>query len=136
MFCFIDCFIHFIDFLEQPQSQVKEDIYLDNMKKKDNGPLTVCARTGKLFFLNALQIGEKQYFHPLEEHRHWCTWTMKILLEEIDEEMSLEKRGYQMVTEQARDILDFASRKDLCSSEKYVSWLVFDMWVIIPRLKY
>lgn len=66
------------------------------------------------------KIGEKQYFHPLEEHRHWCTWTMKILLEEIDEEMSLEKRGYQMVTEQARDILDFASRKDLCSSEKYI----------------
>ncbi|XP_063611657.1 cyclic nucleotide-gated cation channel beta-1-like [Penaeus indicus] len=66
------------------------------------------------------KIGEKQYFHPLEEHRHWCTWTMKILLEEIDEEMSLEKRGYQMVTEQARDILDFANRKDLCSSEKYI----------------
>ncbi|XP_042891488.1 transcriptional regulator ATRX homolog isoform X2 [Penaeus japonicus] len=66
------------------------------------------------------KIDKKQYFHPLEEHRHWCTWTMKILVEEIDEEMSIEKRGYQMVTEQARDILDFASRKDLCSSEKYI----------------
>ncbi|XP_071542808.1 uncharacterized protein [Panulirus ornatus] len=67
------------------------------------------------------KVEKKQYFHPLEEHRYWCTWLMKIQDGSNEEDNQVEKRGYQIVIEKVRLMIGLSSRKDLCSSEKYAS---------------
>ncbi|XP_045607802.2 zinc finger C3HC-type protein 1-like [Procambarus clarkii] len=59
---------------------------------------------------------KKRYFHPLEEHRHWCPWVLKIQGEESGQN---EKYGYELVIEQTRAVINLSNRKDLSSSDKY-----------------
>ncbi|XP_069939903.1 zinc finger C3HC-type protein 1-like isoform X2 [Cherax quadricarinatus] len=60
------------------------------------------------------KLEEKRYFHPLEEHRHWCPWVIKIQLEN-----TVMKQGYEMVIDQIKELIYLSNRKDLSSSEKY-----------------
>ncbi|KAG7167590.1 putative Rsm1-like-containing protein [Homarus americanus] len=67
------------------------------------------------------KMEEKQYFHPLEEHRHWCPWVKKIDDDSSNEESSQidDKRGYHIVVAKVRTLVNLSLRKDLYSSEKY-----------------
>lgn len=62
---------------------------------------------------------EKQYFSPLEEHRHWCPW-VKIEHSTNDDHDDDAPKGFCVVTEQVRAMLQMSNTQKSDARDKYV----------------
>ncbi|XP_066964895.1 zinc finger C3HC-type protein 1-like isoform X2 [Macrobrachium rosenbergii] len=62
---------------------------------------------------------EKRYFIPLDEHRFWCPWIAKVDHHDEDEDDDDPLKGFCIVVEQIRELLQVSQQRKSYAHEKY-----------------